>query len=111
MKPASAKAKGRKLQNEVREKLLAAFPDLHPDDVKCAIMGESGRDLHLSPAAQKHFPYAVECKNTEKIAIWAALEQAEANRTEALRPLVIFRRNRSRVKVALDFEDFLEMLK
>ena len=30
----SAKAKGRVGQQEVRDRLLKAFPELHPDDVK-----------------------------------------------------------------------------
>ena len=38
------KAKGRRLQNKVRELLIEKF-DLHPDDIKTAVMGESGEDI------------------------------------------------------------------
>lgn len=110
MKPSSAKAKGRKLQDETRAAVLAHFPELEGADIKCAIMGESGNDLHLSPAARRLFPFAVECKNQEALNIWKALQQAEANRGEGLIPLVVFRRNRTTAKVALDFEDFLSLL-
>ena len=48
----SRKAKGRVLQNKVREVLLENFKDLEPDDIKTAVMGESGEDIHMSPAAR-----------------------------------------------------------
>ena len=69
MKPRSAKAKGRALQNLVRDRILEVFPQLEKDDVQCAIMGQSGIDIKLSPAARKLFPYSIECKNQQKISI------------------------------------------
>ena len=44
----SRKAKGRVLQNKVREILLENFKELEPDDIKTAVMGESGEDIHMS---------------------------------------------------------------
>ena len=45
----SRKAKGRRLQNWVRDALLCAFPNVKKDeDVCCAIMGESGVDVKFS---------------------------------------------------------------
>jgi hypothetical protein len=111
MKPSSAKAKGRKLQQEVRQLILDAFPQLEPDDVKCAIMGEAGEDIKLSPAARKLFSYSVECKNTEKLNIWDALKQAEANTKENTIPALFFRRNRSKTYVALEADQFISLLK
>ena len=109
MRPSSAKAKGRRLQDEVRKLILSTFPNLEEDDVKCAIMGESGEDIHLSPVARKLFPFSVECKNVEKIAMWSSLAQAEAN-AERGKPLLVFTRNRSKVYVALAFDDFLSLV-
>lgn len=109
MKPSSAKAKGRRLQQEVRDLLLARFPHLQPDDIKCAIMGESGVDLHLSPAAAVSIPFAIECKNVEKIQIWSALTQAEKN-AKGKTPLLVFRRNRSSTYAALPFVVLLSLL-
>ena len=41
--PRSRKSKGAKFQNEVRDLLLEKFSDkLEPDDIKTAVMGESG---------------------------------------------------------------------
>ena len=112
MKPSSAKAKGRRLQNEIREILLEHFGDrLEDDDVRTAIMGESGEDLKLSPVARRLFPYSVEAKNQEKLNIWSALEQAEGNARNGAAPLVVFKRNRSDTYVSLKFKDFLKALK
>jgi len=110
MKPSSAKAKGRRLQNKIRDMILEQFPELHPDDVRGAIMGESGEDIKLSPAARDLFPYSVEAKNQEKLNIWASLEQAEENSREDSTPLLFFKRNRSKLYVAFEAEHFFDLL-
>ena len=79
MKPRSAKNKGKRLQNNVRDLILEKFNQLEPDDVRSITMGDSGEDVLLSPAARKLFPFSVECKNQEKLNVWASLEQAEKN--------------------------------
>ena len=109
MKPRSAKNKGKRLQNKVRDLILEKFNQLEPDDVRSVTMGESGEDILLSPAARKLFPFSTECKNQEKINIWASLEQAETNSGKHI-PIVIFKRNRSKTYVALEFEKLLELL-
>ena len=45
MKTRSAKSKGRRLQNQIKELLLESFKELEPDDVRSAIMGETGEDI------------------------------------------------------------------
>jgi predicted ATPase with chaperone activity len=110
MKPRSAKNKGKRLQNEICEEILKAFPQLEPDDVKSAIMGESGTDIKLSPAARKLFPFSVECKNQEKLNVWSALEQAQENTTMGTDPLLVFKRNRSTTFVAMELETFFNLL-
>ena len=67
MKTRSAKNKGKRLQNSVRDILLETFTQLEEDDIKSTTMGESGEDIQLSPAARKLIPYAIECKNQEKM--------------------------------------------
>ena len=108
--PRSRKAKGRVFQQEVRQKLLETFPDLHPDNIKVSIMGESGVDIILSPLAREHIPYSVECKRQEKLNIWDALNQAEENKTPNTEPIVIFRRNKSEAHVMMKFEHFLKLI-
>lgn len=111
MKPRSAKSKGRKLQKEVQEKLLRLFEDrLEPDDIRVAIMGQSGEDIILSPAARKLLPYSFECKNTEKLNIWSAIEQSQDNCKEGLTPVVAFRRNHTKPYIAIELEHFLELI-
>ena len=111
MKTRSAKNKGKRLQNTVRDILLEAFKeDLEPDDVKSAVMGDSGEDIQLSPAARKIIPYSIECKNQEKLNIWSALEQAEGNKGVS-KPVLIFKRNRSKTYAVLELEDFVDLIK
>ena len=65
MRTKSKKAKGRRLQNWVRDELLKRFPKLTDSDVVCAIMGERGIDVKLSSKAKKFIPFAIECKNQD----------------------------------------------
>ena len=110
MKTRSAKNKGKRLQNTVRDVLLETFDTLEPDDIKSAIMGDSGEDIQLSPAARKLIPYSIECKNQEKLNIWGALEQAEKNSGDS-NPVLIFKRNRSKTYAVLEIEDFIKLIK
>ncbi len=109
MKPRSAKNKGKRLQNKIRDLILEKFDILEPDDVRSITMGDSGEDILLSPAARKLFPFSVECKNQEKLNIWGALEQAEDNSGNHT-PLVIFKRNRSKTYAVLEFKELLKLL-
>ena len=111
MKTRSAKNKGKRLQNSVRDILLETFKeDLEPDDVKSAVMGDSGEDIQLSPAARKVIPYSIECKNQEKLNIWSSLEQAEDNSKESI-PVLIFKRNRSKTYAVIEFKEFVKLIK
>ena len=110
MKPRSAKNKGKRLQNKIRDLILEKFNSkLEPDDVRSITMGDSGEDILLSPAARRLFPFSVECMNQEKLNIWSALEQAEENSGDHA-PLVIFKRNRTKTYAVLEFDKLLELL-
>jgi len=111
MKTSSGKAKGRRLQNKIRDVLLEHFSDkLEPDDIRSQIMGMSGEDIVLSPAARKLIPYSFECKNQEKLSIWSSLEQAESNSGD-YPPVLIFKRNRSKTYVTIELEEFIKFIK
>lgn len=58
----TAKNKGKLGQNEIRDKLLEAFPQLEPDDIKSTAMGDIGEDIQLSPAARRLIPLTIEVK-------------------------------------------------
>lgn len=115
MRPQSAKAKGRRLQQEVRDAWLAEFiPQLEPDDVRSTSMGASGEDLQLSPAARKLIPFAHEMGNQERINIWEKIAQAEKHAEKAgpgISPLVVFRKNHSRTYAVLPFDVLVDMTK
>jgi len=96
-------------QKNMAEMIRAIFK-LKAQDVKPAISGETGRDIHLSSYAEKRVPLAIECKNVEKLNIWSAIEQAKRNEKEGLKWAVFFKRNRTEPFVVLDAEWFLEIL-
>lgn len=105
----SAKQKGRLLQQATKQKVLDKFPQLQEDDVHSRPMGSGGEDLMLSPLARSVFPFSVECKNQERLNIWEAIKQAEANGGNNT-PLVVFKRNRSEIYAILKFDNLLELL-
>ena len=109
MKTSSAKAKGRRLQQKVGDLLLETFTELEPDDIRSTSMGVSGEDLQLSPAARKLIPFAIECKNQEKLNVWDSLKQAEENSGD-YSPVLIFKRNRSKTYAVLNIEKFIELI-
>lgn len=110
MKTSSAKAKGRRLQNNVRKLLLETLELENEEHIDTATMGESGEDIKLSPTARKKFPFSVECKNQERLNIWSALEQSEQN-AKKYHPIVVFKRNYSKTYIAMELEHFLDVIK
>ena len=109
MKTSSAKAKGRKLQQWTRDRLIESL-DIHPEDIESRSMGAGGEDLIMSRAAWKAFPYSIECKNQEAINIWNAYQQASENAGEYT-PLVVLNRNKSKPLVLVDAETFIQLHK
>ena len=109
MKPQSAKAKGRVLQQWVRDLLVESL-DIHPEDIESRSMGAGGEDLIMSRAARKSFPYSVECKNQEKLNIWNAYDQAKEN-SGNYTPIVILKRNNVKPLVLIDAQDFIDIHK
>lgn len=114
MRPSSAKAKGRRLQNEVAKLIQEVF-GLPESDVRPAVMGESGCDIKLSAHALEAFPFAVECKNQESLNVWAALEQAAEHARQGFNsqvpPLLIFKRNRTETFCAMPLGNLLQLLR
>ena len=110
MSPRTSKAKGRRLQNWVADKLLAVFKALTPLDVRSTPMGVNGVDVQLSTAAFKEFPYDIECKNTERTkTIYNYYEQAISHNNKG-EPLLIIKMNRQKPLAIMDAEHFIEMV-
>jgi len=111
MKTSSCKAKGRRLQDAVVKLLKETYTSLREGDIKPIIMGASGRDVQLSPAAEDIIPFDIECKNTEKASPWQWIEQANSNKKEGRMSLVVFKRNRSKTYAIIEFDDLLKIMK
>lgn len=112
----SRKAKSRSLQNkcaaDILKTLQILYPDIDMNDVKATPMNISGIDVQLSGRARNAYPWAIECKNQEKINIWDAIKQADGHaKVEHLKPMVVFKRNREKPKVVIDWEDWIEFQK
>lgn len=109
MTPASAKSKGRKLQQFVRGALLAAFPSLQPDDVRSCPMGSGGEDVQLSPFARTWFDFSVECKARASLVVYRWLDEA-AKRGKG-EPLLVIKADRREPLAVLPFNTFMELVK
>ena len=111
MKTRSAKQKGRRLQQNVRDLLLEALSEyLEEADIRSTSMAAPGEDLLLSPLARKLVPLSLECKNQEALNVWKAYEQAESN-CGKYEPLVVIKRNRSKPLVLIEAQYFINLHK
>jgi len=107
MKVQSAKAKGRRFQQWVRNKLIEIL-NIHPEDIESRSMGAGGEDLIMARAAREKFPYSVECKNQEKVNIWESYKQAVEN-SKDYEPILIIKRNNHKPLVLVDAKYFVEL--
>lgn len=78
IRPQSAKAKGRRWQQNVAELITRTF-GLGEGDVVSRPMGSGGADLMMSPAARNLFPFTIECKKTTGAPGKPAMDQAKYN--------------------------------
>lgn len=109
----SAKAKGRKLQQLVRDHVLRVFQSLlTEDDVWSRSMGAGGTDVQLSAKAKTLFPYSVECKagkfGTIPKTVYNWIDQAKEH--ESGEPLVVFRADYKDVYAIVSLEHFMELI-
>ena len=109
MKPSSAKAKGRKLQQWVVEKLVNILK-FDPEDLESRPMGSSGEDVIMGVQSRRQFPYSIECKNQQALNVWKAYEQSCSN-CKGHEPLVIIKRNNKKPLAVVDAEYFIGLHK
>ncbi len=109
MKQKSRKAKGRKLQNFVRAKVLKAFRHLKKNDVVCVENYKPGADIILSKVAKKLCPYSFECKNQEKMkTLYQWFRQAKKHGN--LEPILICKQNSKEELAVISFKHLLELI-
>ena len=109
MRTQSKKAKGRRLQQWVRDLLIEKL-EVHPEDIESRSMGAGGEDLIMSRSAREKFPYSIECKNQESLNIWKSYEQAQQN-SGNYEPIVVIKRNNIKPLVLVDADYFIELHK
>lgn len=109
MKPQSAKAKGRRLQQQIRDFLLELYPHLTKDDVRSTGMGQQGEDIQLSPLARESIPFQIECKNKREVAVINWLQQAAEHGDHI--PIVVAKQDYSDPVVVIDAAIFFNLLK
>ena len=109
--PQSRKQKGKAFQNRVRDDLVDRL-GIDPGDILSTAMGQSGCDLYLSPAARARFPFGVECKAQERIALPEWWEQCTRNAAaEGLTPLLVLKQSRREALAVLRWTDLLALLR
>ena len=108
----SAKAKGRRLQQWVCERVsgLTGLPWGADRPIESRPMGQAGSDIRLDREAAELFPFAVECKYQETWSVPAWVKQARKNTPEGRDWLLFMKRNRFDPVVVLDAEVFFEIL-
>lgn len=113
MKAKSCKAKGRELQNEVRDELrrITQNRGLVDADIEGRPMGQKGVDVILSPAAKKILDLAIECKKQERLPVpstfWKHYKKYEKD--PGLK-LLIHQVNYKDPLVTLRMEDFMALM-
>ena len=108
----SAKAKGRKLQQWVCEKIsqILGIPWGKDEMIASREMGQSGTDVRLVGEAKKRFPFSIECKWQESWALPSWIKQAKENQEEGTDWLLICKKSRMEPVVIMDAERFFEIV-
>lgn len=108
MTPHGAKNKGRSFQQLMVGYILDAFPQLTVKDVTSRPMGSGGEDILLSQLACDLFPWDIECKSKNAIAVYSWLEQSDRKEF----PHIVFAKgNHKEPIVILYAKDFFDLYK
>lgn len=114
IKTSSAKAKGRKFQQSLRDRILAKFAEeLEEGDVVSTSMGAGGVDVQLSPLAKRVFPVSIEAKATRKHPAMAEMKQAQANIYKNTTAAVCWSPHGTGPQdsmITFNFDDFLDLV-
>lgn len=112
MKTRSAKNKGKRLQNWVRDKLVStalqtAYVDLSRD-IKSTTMGESGTDVQLTGDAAKYYDLAIECKSRKSFkTLYDMYHQADSYEGDNV---LFIKQDRSKPLAVIDAEWFIKLI-
>ena len=110
MKQKSRRAKGKKLQKILRDKLFKAFSHLHPYDIKVAKTGQNGEDLKLSKTARRLIPFQFEAKSQQKFKVLYSFYD-QASRHGRHEPVLVVKQNTRRALAVIDLDQFVDLIK
>ncbi len=107
----SAKAKGRALQQWVGRKIsdLIGLEFGKDKPIESRGGGQSGTDIRLDSEAITLFPFSVECKRQEKLAIPQWIEQAKENQLPGTDWLLVCKQSHREPFVVLDANAFFKL--
>lgn len=110
---ASAKAKGRALQQWACEKIsdLLGIPWGKDELIASREASQTGTDVRLLGEAREGFPFSVECKHHEAWHLPSWIKQAKDNEMEGTDWLIVLKRNYLKPVVVMDAEAFFELLR
>lgn len=101
----SKKAKGKRLELKVSQGLRLKGLD---KDARPMIM--SGAAEGFKTDIFTKLPFAIECKNQERVQLWQAWEQAQEQRKPFKDPVLMISGNYRPIIVVMDFEDWLNLV-
>ena len=106
----AAKAKGRALQQLVRDKLIELLKEygIEAGDIKSAVMGETGEDIQLSPLARTFLPISIECKAHKAFAIYKHWEQATGASGDR-QPVLVIKGDRKKPLACIYLDYYIEL--
>lgn len=109
----SAKAKARRLQNWIAQKIseLLGIPWGKDEQIAPREMGQSGTDIRLIADAKDRFPWSVEAKWQEKWDVPGFIRQAKENQLPGTDWLLIIKKNRHEELAILDADVFFDLLR
>lgn len=109
---ASAKGKGKRLQNWTCEQIseLIGLPWGKDQMIASREASQTGTDVRLVGKAQVMFPFSVECKNQEAWRVPQWIEQAKDNQKEGTDWLLVMKKNYHEPVVVMDAEQFFDLL-
>jgi hypothetical protein len=113
MKTSSCKAKGRKLQQKIRDmyRELGKGLQLEDGDIESRGMGQQGTDIIFSPKALYVFDHDIECKKHKAVSVPKLFEEHYKKYKDNNHLKLLFHENdRSEALVTMRASDFLALL-
>jgi hypothetical protein len=113
MKTSSAKAKGRRLQQWMAQKIssMTGIPCGKDELIETREMGQAGVDVKLIGVAREKFPFSIECKNQESWSVPAYVKQAKQNIMLGTDWLLVMQRKDMDPVVCMDAGAFMKLMK